>query len=55
MKKAIFYTNPFYAECRAYGRIEDRRVDSKAKTPRVRQQVAVKCYGYLFLEDRDKR
>ncbi|KAH8164226.1 hypothetical protein CIB48_g4025 [Xylaria polymorpha] len=55
MKEAIFYTDPFYAECRAYGRIEDGKVDKNSKTPRVRQQTAVKCYGYMFLSDEDKR
>ncbi|KAI0114101.1 kinetochore Sim4 complex subunit FTA2-domain-containing protein [Nemania sp. FL0031] len=55
MKKAIFYTDPFYAECRAYGRINDGRVDGNAKLPRVRQQTAVKCYGYLLLNSRDER
>ncbi|KAJ2980009.1 hypothetical protein NUW58_g7058 [Xylaria curta] len=55
MKKAIFYTDPFYAECRAYGRIEDGRVDGHSKSPRIRQQTAVKCYGYLLLGDRDER
>ncbi|KAJ8127323.1 hypothetical protein O1611_g6314 [Lasiodiplodia mahajangana] len=54
MKKAIFYTDPFYAECRAYGRIEDGRVDRDAKSPRVRQQIAVRCYGYLLLSSIDK-
>ncbi|KAJ3574334.1 hypothetical protein NPX13_g4399 [Xylaria arbuscula] len=34
MKKAIFYTDPFYAECRAYGRIEDGRVDRHSRVPR---------------------
>ncbi|KAI1122514.1 kinetochore Sim4 complex subunit FTA2-domain-containing protein [Nemania abortiva] len=55
MKKAIFYTDPFYAECRAYGRIEDGRVDRRSRTPRIRQKIAVKCYGYLLLSIRDER
>ncbi|TGJ78287.1 hypothetical protein E0Z10_g10477 [Xylaria hypoxylon] len=55
MKKAIFYTDPFYAECRAYGRIGDGRVDRHSKSPRVRQQTAVECYGYLLLSARDER
>ncbi|KAI1190928.1 kinetochore Sim4 complex subunit FTA2-domain-containing protein, partial [Nemania serpens] len=55
MKKAIFYTDPFYAECRAYGRIEDGRVDRHSRSPRVRQHTAVKCHGYLLLDDKSKR
>ncbi|KAJ8131081.1 hypothetical protein O1611_g2544 [Lasiodiplodia mahajangana] len=44
LSEAIFYTDPFYAECRAYGRIRD------AFTSRfVLEQTAVKCYGYLLL------
>ncbi|KAI0411140.1 kinetochore Sim4 complex subunit FTA2-domain-containing protein [Xylaria grammica] len=55
LKQAIFYTDPFYAECRAYGRIEDGKVDRHSRMPRVRQQIAVKCHGYLLLDDSDKR
>jgi hypothetical protein len=55
MKTAIFYTDPFYAECRAYGRIEDGRVDRHSRSPRVRQQTAVRCHGYLLLDDRSER
>ncbi|KAI1422755.1 kinetochore Sim4 complex subunit FTA2-domain-containing protein [Xylaria sp. FL1777] len=55
LKKAIFYTDPFYAECRAYGRIEDGKVNRHSRSPRVRHQIAVKCYGYLLLDERDKR
>ena len=33
----IAHFDPFYAECRAYGRIEDRRRNGK---------VAVRCYGF---------
>ncbi|KAF2971659.1 hypothetical protein GQX73_g1889 [Xylaria multiplex] len=55
MKKAIIYTDPFYAECRAYGRIQDGRFDKESKLPCIRQQVAVKCYGYLLLGRQDER
>ncbi|KAH8742484.1 kinetochore Sim4 complex subunit FTA2-domain-containing protein [Diaporthe sp. PMI_573] len=39
-----FHTDPFFAECRAYGRIEEAR----AKEKRARQ-VAAQCYGFLIL------
>jgi hypothetical protein len=55
MKEAIFSTDPFYAECRAYGTIKGGKVDRHAKSPRIRHQIAVKCYGYLFLSTRDER
>lgn len=35
--KIIAHFDPFYAECRAYGRIEDRKRNGK---------VAVRCYGF---------
>lgn len=45
-----FHTDPFFAECRAYGRIEQAR----AKEKRVRQ-VAARCYGFLVLGARDEQ
>lgn len=44
-----FHTDPFFAECRAYGRIEEAR----AKEKRVRK-VAARCYGFLVLAARDE-
>ena len=32
------HMDPFYCECRAYGRLEDEKLNGK---------VAVRCYGYL--------
>lgn len=45
-----FHTDPFFAECRAYGRIERAR----AKEKRVRK-VAARCYGFLILSARDEQ
>ncbi|KAI7775784.1 hypothetical protein LA080_006369 [Diaporthe eres] len=44
-----FHTDPFFAECRAYGRIEEAR----AKEKRVRK-VAARCYGFLILGAREE-
>lgn len=44
-----FHTDPFFNECRAYGRIEEAR----AKERRVRK-VAARCYGFLVLGARDE-
>lgn len=44
-----FHTDPFFAECRAYRRIEEAR----AKEKRVRKVVA-RCYGFLVLGARDE-
>ncbi|KAI1131773.1 kinetochore Sim4 complex subunit FTA2-domain-containing protein [Nemania abortiva] len=45
----IFYTDPFFAECRAYGRIKEARA-----TKGIREKLAVPCHGYLFLTKRDE-
>lgn len=44
-----FHTDPFFAECRAYGRIDEAR----AKEKRVRK-VAARCFGFLVLGVRDE-
>ncbi|KAJ3578579.1 hypothetical protein NPX13_g1990 [Xylaria arbuscula] len=44
IEKAIYYTDPFYAECRAYGRIKEA-----AGKGEIRGKIAAKCHGYLFL------
>ncbi|KAK7740850.1 hypothetical protein SLS62_010995 [Diatrype stigma] len=49
--KDIFYTDPFYAERRAYGRIQEARDEGRIGP---REQIAVKCHGYIFLEDQDR-
>lgn len=50
LKKLIYYTDPFFAECRAYARIEEapKRLGTK-------DQLAVKCHGYIYLGDGDKK
>lgn len=48
--EAIFYTDPFYAECRAYGKIQQGLDTGDVKT-----HIAVKCHGYLYLKAEDKR
>lgn len=45
-----FHTDPFFAECRAYGRIEEAR----AKEKRVRKVVAW-CHGFLVLGAQDEQ
>ncbi|KAK2609321.1 hypothetical protein QQS21_002102 [Conoideocrella luteorostrata] len=46
---AAFYTDPFYAECRAYGRIQE-----EIKRNKLSKDIAVPCYGYLFLQEEDQ-
>ncbi|KAI0534522.1 kinetochore Sim4 complex subunit FTA2-domain-containing protein [Xylaria digitata] len=50
LNEIIFYTDPFFAECRAYGRIKEALV-----TKGIREKLAVRCHGYLFLTRRDER
>ncbi|KAI1126902.1 kinetochore Sim4 complex subunit FTA2-domain-containing protein [Nemania abortiva] len=50
LNEAIWYTDPFYAECRAYGKIQEG-FDTRVVT----EQTAVKCYGYLLLSRNDTR
>ncbi|GAP87996.1 hypothetical protein SAMD00023353_3200350 [Rosellinia necatrix] len=50
LREAMWYTDPFYAECRAYGRIQEG-FDSRLVT----EQIAIKCYGYLLLDDNNVR
>ncbi|KAI1427510.1 kinetochore Sim4 complex subunit FTA2-domain-containing protein [Xylaria sp. FL1777] len=50
VEKVMAYTDPFYAECRAYGRIKEA-VDKGE----VREKIAVNCHGYLFLGADDQR
>ncbi|KAI4197275.1 MAG: hypothetical protein LQ350_006002 [Teloschistes chrysophthalmus] len=38
-----WYCDPFYNECRAYGRLMESRLNGKA---------AVRCYGYMMLPDK---
>ena len=45
-----FHTDPFYAECRAYGRIKDAQTRGT-----LQRQIAIPCHGFLFLKDHDKQ
>ncbi|KAH6969280.1 kinetochore Sim4 complex subunit FTA2-domain-containing protein [Fusarium avenaceum] len=45
---AAYYTDPFYAECRAYGRI--RHAKEKGL-----KAVAVPCHGFLFLRPQEQQ
>ncbi|KFA71811.1 hypothetical protein S40288_09917 [Stachybotrys chartarum IBT 40288] len=44
------YLDPFYCECRAYGRIQEALDDGTIKA-----NPAVPCYGYMYLGPRDER
>ncbi|KAJ8126651.1 hypothetical protein O1611_g6987 [Lasiodiplodia mahajangana] len=46
----VFHTDPFYAECRAYGRIQDAYGTRRPKMPCVAD-----CYGFLALSEADRR
>lgn len=39
------YSEPFYAECRAFGRIQEA----------AQEAIAIKCYGYVLLDDEHER
>lgn len=45
---AAYYTDPFYAECRAYGRIRHAK-------ERGLKAVAVPCHGFLFLRPQEQQ
>ncbi|KAK7962470.1 uncharacterized protein PG986_003295 [Apiospora aurea] len=49
LEEILCYTDPFFAECRAYGRIHDARGKSGN-----RSALAVKCHGYLYLSKDDE-
>ncbi|GAP93410.2 hypothetical protein SAMD00023353_12500040 [Rosellinia necatrix] len=50
LEKALFYTDPFYAECRAYGRIKEATDKGE-----ITGKIATKCHGYIFLGAKDQR
>ena len=50
IEKAIFYTDPFYAKCRAYGRIKEA-----AGKGGIRGKIATKYHGYIFLDANAQR
>ncbi|KAM0440767.1 hypothetical protein ACHAPT_000068 [Fusarium lateritium] len=50
LETAAYYTDPFFAECRAYGRIE-----GAIRRGKLRTGITVPCHGYLFLKKGDER
>ncbi|KAI1277415.1 kinetochore Sim4 complex subunit FTA2-domain-containing protein [Xylaria sp. FL0933] len=48
LKTVLFYTDPFYAECRAYGRIKEAQEKQQFRT-----KIATRCHGYLLLTPED--
>ncbi|KAJ8131279.1 hypothetical protein O1611_g2345 [Lasiodiplodia mahajangana] len=51
VEKVIFYLDPFYAECRAFGRIQQAYANREIHH---RQVLTVKCHGYMFLSKQDQ-
>ncbi|KAI1039313.1 hypothetical protein LB505_008563 [Fusarium chuoi] len=47
---AAYYTDPFYAECRAYGRLHE-----VANGKMLKSDVAVASHGFFFLESKDQK
>lgn len=50
LNSAAYYTDPFYAECRAYGRIHEA-----VKKRVLRADIAIPCHGFLFLQPKDQK
>ncbi|RFU28936.1 hypothetical protein B7463_g7382, partial [Scytalidium lignicola] len=50
LDEAAYYTDPFYAECRAYGRINEA-----IKRKELRPDIVIPCHGFLFLQKRDEK
>ncbi|KAM5341755.1 hypothetical protein ACJ41O_014786 [Fusarium nematophilum] len=49
LETVSYYTDPFYAECRAYGRIREAIKKGKLR------DVAVPCHGFFFLREQDEK
>ncbi|KAJ2992099.1 hypothetical protein NUW58_g423 [Xylaria curta] len=47
---AVFHCDPFYAECRAYGRIDELK-----KKGIIKEKTAADCYGFLRINSEDER
>lgn len=47
---AELHLDPFYAECRAYGRIDMARKQGK-----IKRDIAIPCYGFIYLDDRHRK
>ncbi|KAF4981719.1 hypothetical protein FZEAL_2521 [Fusarium zealandicum] len=48
LETIAFYTDPFYAECRAYARVNDA-----IKRKKLKSDIVVPCHGFMFLRERD--
>ncbi|KAF4461992.1 hypothetical protein FALBO_11199 [Fusarium albosuccineum] len=48
LQTVAYYTDPFYAECRAYGRIQEA-----IKKGDLKPDIVVPCHGFFFLDERD--
>lgn len=47
---AELHLDPFYAECRAYGRINTAKSQGK-----IKRDIAIPCYGFIYLDDRYRK
>jgi len=50
LQTVSYYTDPFYAECRAYGRIQEA-----IKKGYLKSDIVVPCHGFFFLQERDEK
>lgn len=50
LETTSYYSDPFYNECRAYGRIND---DIKRK--KLKPNIVIPCHGYMYLSENDRR
>jgi len=48
LQESVYYTDAFYAECRAYGRIKEEQ-----EKGRLKRSIAIPCHGYLLLQEED--
>lgn len=48
-RTVIYHNDPFFAECRAYGRIAEFPKKGKSR------EVAIPCRGYILLNDKDQK
>ena len=47
---AELHLDPFYAECRAYGRIHMAKGQGK-----IKRDIGIPCYGFIYLDDRYRK
>lgn len=46
IQQVEFHLDPFYAECRAYGRINLAKKQGK-----IKRDIAIPCFGFIYLDD----